>query len=45
MAVVAMEPIALKATFEPMLIKESREVTRNVSKTELSGMFQPGLTY
>ena len=36
--------MALKATVEPMLIKESSAVKRNVSKTELRGIFQPGFT-
>jgi hypothetical protein len=37
--------MALKATVEPMLIKESSVVKRNVSKTELRGIFQPGFTW
>lgn len=40
----AREPIALNATVEPMLIKDSRAVIRKVSRTALSGMFQPGWT-
>lgn len=43
-ALVAIELMALKATVEPMLIRERSVVKRNVSKTELSGIFQPGLT-
>jgi hypothetical protein len=39
-----MELMALKATVEPILIKESSAVKRNVSKTELRGIFQPGFT-
>ena len=41
---VALELIALKATVEPMLIKERSVVMSHVSKTELRGMFQPGFT-
>lgn len=44
MHVVAIEPIALKATLEPMLINERRAVMTKVRRTALSGMFQPGLT-
>jgi hypothetical protein len=44
MALTARDPIALKATVEPMLIKESRAVIRNVMRTELRGIFQPGWT-
>jgi len=36
--------MAWKAVTEPMLIRERRAVIKNVSRTELSGMFQPGLT-
>jgi hypothetical protein len=44
MATRAKDPIALKATVEPMLISERRHVIINVRRTALSGMFQPGLT-
>jgi hypothetical protein len=37
--------MALNAAVEPILIKDRRDVMRKVSKTALSGMFQPGLTY
>lgn len=40
----AAEPIALKAVVEPMLISDSRQVIRKVTKTEFNGMFQPDLT-
>jgi hypothetical protein len=43
-ALVAIELMALKATVEPMLIRERSAVKRNVSNTELSGIFQPGFT-
>lgn len=36
--------MALKATLEPMLIKERRVVTRSEIITEFRGIFQPGLT-
>ena len=44
MATRAKDPIALKATVEPILINERRHVMVNVRRTALSGMFQPGLT-
>jgi len=44
MHVVAIEPMALNATLEPMLINERRAVMIKVSRTALRGMFQPGLT-
>ena len=40
----AREPMALKATVEPMLIKERRVVIRKVRRTAFRGMFQPGWT-
>lgn len=40
----AREPMALKATVEPMLMSDSRQVMANVIITALSGMFHPGLT-
>ena len=43
-ALVAIELMALKATVEPMLIRERSVVVRKVSKTELRGIFQPGFT-
>ena len=42
--VTELELMALKATVLPMLIKESKEVRSKVSRTELSGIFQPGMT-
>lgn len=36
--------MALNATLEPMLISDRRAVIVKVSRTALSGMFQPGLT-
>jgi hypothetical protein len=44
MATRAKDPIALKATVEPMLMSERRHVMVKVRRTALSGMFQPGLT-
>lgn len=41
----ARDPMALKATVEPILIKDSRQVIVKVIRTALSGIFQPGLTY
>lgn len=43
-ALTASEPMALNATVDPMLIKDKRVVIKKVRRTELSGMFQPGLT-
>jgi hypothetical protein len=40
----ASEPIALKATVEPMLMRERSVVMTKVRMIELRGMFQPGLT-
>jgi len=37
--------MALNATVEPILIKDRRVVIVKVSRTALSGIFQPGLTY
>ncbi len=34
----------MNATVEPMLIKDRRDVITKVIRTELSGIFQPGLT-
>lgn len=45
MATRANEPIALKATVEPMLMRERRQVMVKVRRTALSGIFQPGLIY
>jgi hypothetical protein len=39
------ELIALRATVEPMLMRERRMVMRSEMKTALRGMFQPGLTW
>ena len=36
--------MASNATVEPILIKDRRVVIVKVSRTALSGMFQPGLT-
>ena len=36
--------MALNATVEPMLIRDRRVVMRKVIRTELRGIFQPGLT-
>lgn len=44
-AVTAREPMALNATCDPMFIRDKRVVIRNVTNTELRGMFHPGLTY
>jgi hypothetical protein len=44
MATRAKDPMALKATVEPMLMSERRHVMVKVRRTALSGMFQPGLT-
>jgi hypothetical protein len=41
----AREPMALNATVEPMLMSERRQVMTKVIRTELRGIFQPGLTY
>lgn len=38
------ETIAARATVEPMLISERRIVTIRETRTEFSGMFQPGVT-
>ena len=38
------EAIALKATVEPMLMRERRTVMMKETRTALRGMFQPGLT-
>jgi hypothetical protein len=43
--VIELELIALKATVDPMLIKDSSDVMSKVSRTELSGIFHPGMTY
>ena len=40
----AAEPMALKATVEPMLIRDKRQVMVKVIMTALRGMFQPGFT-
>lgn len=40
----AREPMALKATVEPMLMSERRQVMTKVISTALRGMFHPGLT-
>jgi len=40
----AREPMALKATEEPMLIKDRRVVIKKVTRTAFKGIFQPGLT-
>jgi hypothetical protein len=37
--------MAWNATVEPILIKDRRVVIMNVSRTALSGIFQPGFTY
>lgn len=41
---VALELMALKATVEPILMSERRQVISHVSRTALRGIFQPGLT-
>ena len=41
----ASDPIALKATIEPMLISDNKAVTTKVIRTALSGIFQPGFTF
>lgn len=45
MAETAREPIALKATVDPILIRERSVVITNVRRTAFKGMFHPGLTY
>ena len=42
--VTALELMALKAAVLPMLIKESKQVMSQVSRTELSGMLKRGFT-
>ena len=37
--------MALKATVEPMLMRERRIVTTRETRTALRGMFQPGVTF
>ena len=39
------ELIALRATVEPMLMRERRMVMTREMKTALRGIFQPGLTW
>jgi hypothetical protein len=39
------ELIALRATVEPMLMRERRTVMTSEIMTALSGMFQPDLTW
>lgn len=39
------EAMALKATVEPMLIMESKIVTKSEIITAFKGMFHPGFTY
>lgn len=34
----------LPIKYEPMLIKDNKQVIRNVVRTLFNGMFQPGLT-
>jgi hypothetical protein len=38
------ETIAVRATDEPMLIRERRIVTARETMTEFRGMFHPGVT-
>ena len=40
----AADPMARNAVVEPMLMRDNRHVITKVARTELSGMFQPGLT-
>lgn len=42
--VIVNEMTAFRATWEPMLIIDSRMVTARETITELRGMFQPGVT-
>jgi hypothetical protein len=44
MATRAKDPMASKATVEPISISERRHVIANVRRTALRGMFQPGFT-
>lgn len=44
-ALVPMEETALNAAVLPMLINDRSAVQQKVTRTALSGMFQPGLTY
>lgn len=45
MEAVVREKMALRATEEPMLMRERRTVTRKERRTALRGMFQVGLIW